>query len=98
MKLISRTLLFLFLAFMVTPTIVSLIENNADVSVFYSFSEEENSKDAKELKEIKSDIRSVCEINFIKINVLEINPVNSIIVIIHDSILDEIFSPPPELV
>lgn len=98
MKLISRLFLFLFLAFMVTPTIVSLIENNADVSVFYSFSEEENSKDFKELKEIKSDFRSIYEINFLNINSLELNPFNSIIVIIHDSILDEIFSPPPELV
>ena len=98
MKLISRIFLFLFLAFMVLPTIVSLIENNADVSVFYSLSEEENSKDFKELNEIEFDFRSVFEINLLKINTLNINIVNSIIVIIHDSILDEIFSPPPELV
>lgn len=39
---------FLFLLFLITPTIISAIENEGDLSVIYSFSEEE--QDQKEVK------------------------------------------------
>jgi hypothetical protein len=41
MKIIAQLLLFLFVSFLITPTIVRLIEKDADISTFYSFSEDE---------------------------------------------------------
>ena len=49
MKIISKIFLIIFFAFLVTPTIVTVIEKSADISIFYSISEEEHS-----LKEIKT--------------------------------------------
>lgn len=48
MKLTAQILLFVFITSLITPTIVSVIQKNADVSAFYSFSEEE--KVQKEIK------------------------------------------------
>lgn len=41
MKTTAYILAFLFSAFLVTPTLVSLIEQDADMSYVYNFSEEE---------------------------------------------------------
>jgi hypothetical protein len=54
MKSVARILMVLFIAFLSMPTIVTLIEKNTDVSLFYSFAEEEIHKD---LKEIKADLK-----------------------------------------
>jgi len=95
MKLFARLLLVLFLAFLSTPTVVALIEKNADTSLFYSFAEEEIQKD---FKEIKADLNQ--EVVF----VLKHFPIEKKSKIIsenlsrHDNVADEIFSPPPELV
>ena len=40
--MISKIFLLLFLAFLIIPTIVMVIEKSSDISVFYSVSEEEN--------------------------------------------------------
>ncbi|MGX1024378.1 hypothetical protein [Flavobacterium sp. CS20] len=45
MKRIYATyLLFLFIAFLATPTVVKLIDENADVSIVYNLAEEERSE------------------------------------------------------
>lgn len=49
MKLISKIFLVIFFAFLVTPAVVTVIEKTADISIFYSISEEEHA-----LKEIKT--------------------------------------------
>ncbi|MDD2674481.1 hypothetical protein DR871_015610 [Flavobacterium petrolei] len=49
MKIISKIFLIIFFAFLVTPTIVTVIEKSADISIFYGISEEEHA-----LKEIKA--------------------------------------------
>lgn len=41
MKIIALLLLFVFVSFLITPTIVRLIEKDAAISTFYSFSEDE---------------------------------------------------------
>lgn len=48
MKLVARILLFIFIAFLSTPTIVTVMKKSSDTSIFFSFSEEEHSH--KELK------------------------------------------------
>ena len=95
MKLIVKFILFVFVTFLTTPTIVTLIEQNTDISMFYSFAEEENHKD---LKEIKADLRLTCDYPFMD----TVGCQNSIIIFEnltrHDNIAEEIFIPPPKLV
>lgn len=95
MKTYATLLLILFVTFLATPTIVSLIENKSDVSNFYSCSEEEIS--SKDLKEIKAELKHVFDYPFIALiintNSTIISETNSL----HDKITPCIFSPPPEL-
>ena len=42
MKIIAKILLFLFTAFLTTPTIVSVLEKSCDISCFFNMSEEEH--------------------------------------------------------
>ncbi len=94
MKLIARFILVVFVTFLMTPTVVTLIEKNTDISIFFSFAEEENHKD---LKEIKADLK------LFDYPVIEImrGPNSKIIsenLTRHDNIAEEIFIPPPELI
>ena len=95
MKLIAKFILFVFVTFLTTPTIVTLIEQNTDISMFYTFAEEENNKD---LKEIKADLRLTFDYSFLD----TVGRQNSIIIFenltLHDNIAEEIFIPPPKLV
>jgi len=43
-KVYATYLLFLFITFLATPTLVKMIDNNADVSIVYNFAEEEKSE------------------------------------------------------
>lgn len=43
-KIYARYLLFLFIAFLATPTLVKMLDKNADVSIVYNFAEEEKSE------------------------------------------------------
>jgi hypothetical protein len=48
MKLTAHIFLFLFVAFLATPTIVTMVEKSCDTSMFFSVSEEESAQ--KEIK------------------------------------------------
>ncbi|WP_395066186.1 hypothetical protein [Flavobacterium sp.] len=85
----------LFITFLLTPTIVTLIEKSTDVSIFYSFSEEEIHKD---LKEIKADLSHTYEFVFLDLSQIKTSKIVSKSVSKHDNVADEIFSQPPELV
>ncbi len=53
-RFLSIILLTVFANFIVAPTIVSLVDNTADVSVVFSLNEEENNKkESEQDKEIK---------------------------------------------
>lgn len=95
MKSVAPILLFFFIAFLSTPTIVSLIENDTDISMFYSFSEEEVNKN---FKEIKAELKQ----NFDYPIVVAKSSLNSEIISEnlsrHDTVLEKIFSPPPEFI
>jgi len=95
MKIIAKFILFVFVTFLTTPTIVTLIEQNTDISMFYTFAEEENHKD---VKEIKADLRLTFDYSFLD----TVGRQNSIIIFEnltrHDNIAEEIFIPPPKLV
>jgi hypothetical protein len=93
MKLTAQILLFVFISFLVTPTVVSVIEKNTDISVFFSFSDEE--KDHKEIK-------AVFNFDFVG-NPVHLSQFNSGLIHSenlskHDIISSKIFIPPPEQV
>ncbi len=95
MKHVARILMVLFIAFLSTPTIVTLIEKSTDVSLFYSFSEEEIHKD---LKEIKADLKQQFDYPFLESKIKLNSKIISENMSHHDNVFEEIFSPPPELV
>ena len=86
-------LLFVFITFLSTPTIVSVVKKDADMSMFYSFSEEE-----KAHKEVKA----VINFNIINTPVVFSDLKSSLIhsenLSKHDKITSQIFIPPPEQV
>ena len=93
MKITAQILLFVFITFLATPTIVSVIKKSADMSVFYSFSEEEKAQ--KEIKAIfNSDLENVPN-NLSQLNSSLIRSEN---LSKHDKIASKIFIPPPEQV
>jgi len=93
MKIIAQILLFVFTTFLVTPTIVSVIKKNADMSVFYSFSEEE--KTNKEIKAVFNSDVMIAPLNLSRLNSGLIHSEN---LSKHDKISSKIFIPPPEQV
>jgi hypothetical protein len=93
MKLTAQILLFAFITFLVTPTIVSVIKKSADVSVFYSFSEEEKAQ--KEIKGLFSTDVAIAPVNLSRMDSGMIHYEN---LSKHDKISSKIFIPPPEQV
>lgn len=93
MRKTANILLFLFILFLITPTVVSAIENDSDFSVVSSFSEEE--------KEVK-DGMFLCHFNPFKPTIYSSTKVNTVIssnhILKHDEISVTIFTPPPELI
>jgi hypothetical protein len=91
MKLIARLFLFLFIAFLSTPTIIKLIEKSTDTTIFFSMSEEEHAK--KEVKNLPYIVDSSSSFE------LKATVVRSLILSEnlskHDKISRQIFSPPP---
>ena len=92
MKLFTRILLFLFVLFLSTPTLVTLIEKDSDISMFYCFAEEEHHK------EIKAEIKFYVEHNVIAF--MELEKKTSFIEnnSEHPTVFREIFSPPPNFI
>ncbi len=93
MKITAQILLLVFITFLVTPTIVSVIKKNADMSVFYSFSEEE--KTHKEIKAVISFDHPNSTLHILPLNSRIIHSEN---LSKHDKIASKIFIPPPEQV
>ena len=93
MKITAQILLFVFITFLITPTIVSVIKKSADMSVFYSFSEEEKAD-----KEIKAVFNSYIVITPVNLSQLVSGLIHSENLSKHDKISSKIFIPPPEQV
>jgi hypothetical protein len=93
MKLLSRLILITFIAFLSTPTIITLIEKNTDISLFYSFAEEEIHKESKE---VKAEIKQQFDYPFLDLKIQKNTAVISENLSRHDNVSSEIISPPPE--
>jgi hypothetical protein len=94
MKTAVKLVLLMFILFLSTPTIVSMIEKNCDTSVFFSMTEEELVH--KEIKEVKADLR----LPHFEL-VLASSSAAAIIIsknkLKHDNVTSSIFSPPPNV-
>jgi hypothetical protein len=91
MKITAQILLFLFIAFLLTPTIVSVIEKSADTSITYSFSEEE---------QLHKQIKAICHFDM-AYEIINLSELTSSLILSenlskHDIIASSIFIPPPD--
>lgn len=91
MKIIAKIFMFLFIAFLLTPTIVCAIDDSSDTSVFYNLSEEEHAK-----KEIKTFLYSDFHPEILILSQLTSSLILSENLSKHDTIHSKIFIPPPE--
>lgn len=90
MKLAVNILLIVFVTFLSTPTIVSVIKKSTDTSYFYSMSEEELTH-----KEVKAEFK------FETVNLVFFPPqfsrvISSENLLKHNKIASSIFIPPPD--
>lgn len=95
MKFFARVILTLFVLFLSTPTVVTLIKKNTDTSLFYSFAEEEIHK---ELKEVKAEVKQHFDYPFLDLKIEKNTAIISENLSRHDNVTSEIFSPPPEFI
>ena len=94
MKLIARILLFIFIAFLSTPTIVTVMKKSNSTSLSFSFSEEEHSH-----KELKAAVYPAIFQHEIMMPVyIQKKTIVSENIVKLDNISPSIFAPPPNLV
>lgn len=93
MKWIAQLFLIVFVAFLATPTIVSLIEKSTDTSYFYNTAEEEQPH-----KEVKADLNYDFVYHFVVFSQSTSSLILSENLSKHDKIAASIFIPPPEQV
>ncbi|HNP33480.1 MAG TPA: hypothetical protein PKN96_09320 [Flavobacterium sp.] len=93
MKLFARLILIVFIAFLSTPTVVTLIKKSTDTSLFYSFAEEEIHK---ELKEVKAEVKQQFDYPFLELKIKKNTEIISENLLRHDNVTSDIISPPPE--
>ncbi|MEO8533423.1 MAG: hypothetical protein ABI441_06730 [Flavobacterium sp.] len=93
MKLIARILLFIFVAFLSTPTIVTVIKKSTNTTISFSFSEEEQSH-----KEIKAAVYAATFHHGLIVPIFnESKTIISGNIVKLDNISPSIFAPPPNL-
>jgi len=92
MKFVTGLVLAMFVLFISTPTIVSVIKKSVDTSYFYSMSEEEQAH-----KEIKADFK-VDSYQFVDLSGRTSGLILFENLSKHDNVAATIFIPPPEQV
>jgi len=93
MKLIARIFLFLFIAFLATPAVVTMVKKSCNISMFFSLSEEEHVQ-----KEIKVfTYHDQIQVGFLFGKYNRSSLILSENLSKHDRITASIFSPPPDL-
>ena len=97
MKFAVKLVLVLFIAFIATPTVVSLIKEDVDTSIIYSMSEEEEQHNHS-CKEINADLKIADSIIFSNFSLASSSLIISHHSLKHDTAASYIFSPPPDQV
>ena len=90
MKIVAKIFLILFIVFLATPTIVTVIEKSLDISVFFNLSEEEHFH--KEIIIVVS-LKHFLNVSYYVSSVINENTFGEVIQ--HDKITASRFIPPP---
>lgn len=93
MKLAVRLTLLMFVLFLSTPTVVSLIKHNCDTAAFFSMTEEELVH-----HEVKVHHQHSYEYEFHNLSLLTSSLILSENLSKHDNVSAAIFIPPPDFV
>lgn len=97
MKQLVNIFLFIFIIFLATPTLIGMVDKEADTSYFYSMcEEEENHSQFNEIKTLPADHYSV--INFSFGELAKLNVVIEHDLLSFDNLAHQIFSPPPNII
>jgi hypothetical protein len=93
MKVIARLFLFLFIAFLSTPAVLTMIDKSVNTSMFFNVSEEEH---------VKKEVVNCAYINLFQIvaivpNIGKTSKIHFASLAKYDKISRIIFSPPPNL-
>lgn len=94
MKFAVKIVLLIFMTFIITPTVVSLIKEDVDTSMVYSMSEEEHQSHS--CKELKADLKVADFIIFSNYTASSSSLIISQHALKYDNANSSIFSPPPE--
>jgi hypothetical protein len=93
MKFLSTVFLFLFIAFLATPTLISVVDDQVDTSYFFTVAEEEENLTSF------NDIKSVSTSNYTLIKFVFNNLLHFNFLVELDlsfaNLAHQIFSPPP---
>jgi|GEM_PF-427142 len=92
-KTIVSVALFFFVAFLATPTLVSLIERSSDTSAFFTMNEEEQSPTVEST--LVADVWNCCDTAIIFVEPLSSDPIPADLRVRHDNVTPTIFAPPP---
>ena len=96
MKFLVNIVLFIFITFWSTPTLVGMIDDKVDTSYFYSMcEEEENHAPFNEIKSIPSNHYSLLNIDLEESKAFDISTKHDVAFF---NLAHQIFSPPPNLI
>ena len=96
MKFLVNIVLFIFITFLSTPTLVGMIDDKVDTSYFYSMcEEEENHAPFNEIKSIPSNHYSLLNIYLEESKAFDISTKHDVAFF---NLAHQIFSPPPNLI
>ncbi len=96
MEFLCKIILYVFIFFLATPTIISFVEGDVDTSAFYNLSEEEHTSNAfTEIKTIPANYSIPLTIDFEGFQKVKFSIFNEAKI---SSITPNVFLQPPELV
>ena len=96
MIFLVNIVLFIFITFLSTPTLVGMIDDKVDTSYFYSMcEEEENHAPFNEIKSIPSNHYSLLNIDLEESKAFDISTKHDVAFF---NLAHQIFSPPPNLI
>jgi hypothetical protein len=97
MKLLVNIVLFIFITFLSTPTLIGMLDEEADTSYFYNMcEEEENHAPFNEIKTVPTANDSVVHFAFGELTKFSVLIEQDLLSF--DNLAHQIFSPPPNLI
>ncbi|UMY64792.1 MULTISPECIES: hypothetical protein [unclassified Flavobacterium] len=93
MKTLVSVALFFFVAFLATPTLVSLIERSSDTSAFFTMNEEEQSPSVEST--LITDVWTPDELPPVVVMPRLKTTIHAELRLKHDNVTPSIFVPPP---